>query len=43
MKNAKLLTEDELRQVNGGGALSSQRGRAYEKLIKAILGFFGLK
>ena len=45
VKNSKKLTENELREVNGGRrtALSSQRGRAYEKLIKIILGYFGLK
>lgn len=45
VKNAEKLTENELREVNGGRqtVFSSKRGRAYERLIKIILDFFGLK
>ena len=45
MKNYTALTEEELREVNGGRqtVFSSKRGRAYERLIKIILEYFGLK
>ena len=44
-RNQKELTENELMEVCGGRqtVFSSKRGRAYERLIKIILDYFGLK
>ena len=45
MTNSKALTGKELNEVTGGRqtVFSSKRGRAYERLIKIILDYFGLK